>query len=761
MAELVANSYRAAVRALCEFTAKSGDLDLRFTPAPTAQEGIAGHRVVASRRSADYQREVKLTGGYGELNLRGRADGFDPRPNRLEEVKTYRGDVHAIPQNHRDLHWAQLKIYGTLQCRTLNLTEIELALIYFNVDTQKETAIVEQYDCDTLEQFYAKHCDLFLTWAHQEQLHRQERDAALTQLQFPHASFRQGQRELAEAVYKSICTQQHLLAQATTGIGKTIGTIFPLLKAFATKGIDKGFFLTAKTTGRALALEALSQIRSASPQLPLRVLELIARDKACEYPDKSCHGESCPLARGFYDRLSDARKAAANMRWLDEKNIRAIASQHQICPYYLSIEMTRWADFIIGDYNYFFDTSALLYQLAVENEWRIGVLVDEAHNLIDRARSMYSASLRIADIEAAKKEAPAAIKRSLGKVLKQARELGDKTSSYASYDELPPHLLPILQNVLSKIGEHQQKSPTEVMPSLEHFFFDVSHFCNLAEVFEDHSLCDVEVSQRLNDKKDVTITLRNVIPAPFLKARFEATESSTLFSATLFPENYYRDLLGLPEKTAYLEVESPFTADQLEVRIAADISTRFKQRDASIKPIADLIAEQFARFPGNYIAYFSSFHYLDQVFSALLKRIPSEKLKRQLPKMDEAARREFLNSFTNESQQVGLAVLGGAFAEGIDLPGDRLIGAFVATLGLPQFNEVNEQFKHRMAQRFGSAASYDYAYFYPGLQKVVQAAGRVVRTQQDRGVLYLIDDRFSQITTQRLLPQWWQLRNHI
>ena len=580
-------------------------------------------------------------------------------------------------------------------------------------------------------------------------------------MQFPHATFRRGQRELAEAVYKSVCTRRDLLAQAPTGIGKTIGTLFPLLKTFSSKGIDKGFFLTAKTTGRALALHALSQLQQTSPHLNLRVLELVARDKTCEYPDRACHGESCPLASGFYDRLAAAREDAANTVLLDQATLRRVALAHHVCPYYLSIEMTRWADLIIGDYNYFFDVSAVLYQLTIENDWKVGVLVDEAHNLIERARSMYSSSLSSGDIETARLNSPTTIKRSLSRLKNQWSSLVEtQTVDYATYEAIPSDFLIALQGNVADIGKYMLKNPLEVTPELQRFYFDATHFCNLAEVFGNHSICDIEKTMDIAESTRPRITLRNVIPAPFLNMRFGATESTTLFSATLFPPHYHRNLLGLPEDTGYVDVPSPFSSDQLHVRITPKISTRFKHRNASIAPIAALIKEQYRMHPGNYIAYFSSFEYLAQVADAVLQSDPLLPIKKQAPRMEEADRQAFLDSFTPLSSHLGFAVLGGIFGEGIDLPGDRLIGAFVVTLRLPQFNAINEQYKYRMAQQFGPTHSYDYAYFYPGLQKVVQAAGRVIRTPQDRGILYLIDNRFTQPAAQQLLPSWWQLTSY-
>ncbi|MGU1584307.1 ATP-dependent DNA helicase, partial [Pseudomonas aeruginosa] len=317
--------YQVAVRALCEFSAKRGDLDLRFTPSPSALEGIAGHTLVTSRRPAHYQREVALDGRYRHLQVRGRADGYDPQANCLEEIKTHRGDLALQPANHRHLHWAQARVYGWLLCAERKLEEVELALVYLEVGSQKETRFVERVRADELRLFFESQCQAFLAWAEQELAHRERRDRELAALRFPHAEFRHGQRQLAEAVYKAASAGCCLMAQAPTGIGKTIGTLFPQLKAMPGQRLDRLFFLAAKTPGRALALHALRSLEGETGGLPVRVLELVARDKACEHPDKACHGESCPLAQGFYERLPAARAAAVEARWLDQARLREVA----------------------------------------------------------------------------------------------------------------------------------------------------------------------------------------------------------------------------------------------------------------------------------------------------------------------------------------------------------------------------------------------------------------------------------------------------
>ncbi|MEX5360348.1 ATP-dependent DNA helicase [Pseudomonas guariconensis] len=748
-------TYTVAVRALCEFSAKVGDLDLRFTPSPTAQEGIAGHRRVVARRGADYEAEVALQGQYQSLCVRGRADGYDPVRNRLEEIKTHRGDLARQPHNHRQLHWAQAKVYAWLLCQARGLETIDVALVYLDVDSDRQTLISEEHSASDLQRFFEAQCQRFLVWAEVQQQRLVERDRDLKALGFPYPQFRQGQRQLAETLYKAVSTGRCLMAQASTGIGKTLGTLFPLLKAMAPQQLDKVFFLTAKTPGRALALDALRQITAATPQPALRTLELIARDKACEYPANACHGESCPLARGFYDRLHAAREEAARRPLLDKAVLREVALAHQVCPYYLGQEMARWADVLVADYNYYFDAHALLHALTQANQWRVAVLVDEAHNLVERGRGMYSASLDQGQLASLRQSKPPGVGSALERLNRQWNALYKaQQAPYQTLDRLPEDFLRTLAQCIGLIQERLEQAPGEVDPALLQFFFQALQFTRVAELFDDHFIFDVTLRTGPRKRRLSTLCLRNVVPARLLGPRMQAARSVTLFSATLSPRHYYADLLGMPTDTAWLEVAAPFRAEQLAVRIVSEVSTRYRERQASLEPIVELIAVQYRARPGNYLAFFSSFEYLGQVATLLAERYPAIPRWEQAPGMDEGAREAFLKRFVPDGKGVGFAVLGGAFGEGVDLPGSRLIGAFVATLGLPQVNPVNEQFKQRLGRQFG--AGFDYAYLYPGVRKVIQAAGRVIRGDQDRGVLLLIDERFAEPRVQQMFPAWWK-----
>ena len=765
-------TYEVAVRTLCEFTAKRGNLDMRFTPSPSAIEGMAGHRTIASRRGSSFQTELTLAGDYGLLRVRGRADGYDPEQNRLEEFKTYRGDLNRMPENHRALHWAQLRIYGWLLCQQKKLDRVKLALVYFDVASERETLLEEEQSAHDLEQHFAGHCELFVSWAESETVHRRERDAALSELRFPFAEFHGGQRELSRAVYKRIRTGGALLAQAPTGIGKTVGTLFPALKAMGTVGVaapaaapgpgapdappratapagplDKVFYLVAKTSQRKLALDALNRLQPPDSTLPLRIVELVARGKSCENPGLPCDGAVCPLARGFYDRLPAARAEAIQISVLDQDAVRQVALRHQLCPYYLGQELARWSDVVVGDYNYYFDRSAMLFGWTVTHEWRVCLLVDEAHNLVERARAMYTASLDFTAFNAVRDVLPAAFEpvRRIWSDMNAAQE-----ESHRIYDEPPEALLTALNKLIATLVDYLS-THTGQNEALQEFFFAALGFARLAAEYDSSTLFELT---RSGGQQSV-LCLRNLVPGRFLAPRFTGAQAAVLFSATLAPHEFFRDILGLPQSCGYLDVQSPFQPEQLAVRLVRSISTRFKDRARSLAPIANLLAKQFAAQPGNYLVFLSSFEYLESVAALFTERYPGIPTWRQHSGMSEPERDAFLSRFVPEGAGVGFAVLGGAFAEGVDLPGSRLIGAFVATLGLPQVNAVNEEMQRRMETRFGSG--YEYTYLYPGIQKVVQAAGRVIRTTTDRGVLYLIDDRFTHSRVRKLLPQWWDL----
>jgi DNA excision repair protein ERCC-2 len=497
--------------------------------------------------------------------------------------------------------------------------------------------------------------------------------------------------------------------------------------------LDKLFFLVAKTSGRRSALAALRGLRTPRAPLPLRVVELVARDKACEYPGNICDGAGCRLARGFYDRLPIARRAAMTLETLDRGSVRELALKHAICPYYLGQELARWSDVIVGDYNYYFDLNAPLHGWTVGEAWRVCVQVDEAHNLLERARRMYTVALDSCAFDAAQRSSPTELEPNFACVNAAWRALiEEQDEDYRVYENRPTMLLSALQGFIAAVSDYWSTEPPRRVDELRQVFFDAVRFCRLAEAFDVCTLFEItktaagDAASRSQLRS--VLCLRNILPERFLAPRFAAAHAAILFSATLAPHDFYLDVLGLQKGTGRLDVASPFAPEQLTVKLVPSISTRYRDRERSLGPIANLIAGQYAAQPGNYLAFFSSFEYLNRVAARFAACYPTIPLWTQKPQMPESERELFLARFAVDGRGIGFAVLGGTFAEGIDLPGSRLIGAFIATLGLPPVNAV------------------------------VQAAGRVIRSASDRGVLYLIDDRFTHEAVRGLLPPWWRIK---
>ncbi|HCP20491.1 MAG TPA: ATP-dependent DNA helicase, partial [Marinobacter hydrocarbonoclasticus] len=609
---------KVAVRTLCEFAARHGDLDFRYTPAPSSEEGIAGHQAIQAKRGYGYKSEYSLTGKVLGMQLSGRADGYHPHKNRLEEIKTHRGDVSRIRPHQRALHRAQLRAYGALLCRQENRKNVELALVYYDTGRDKETVLTETATAGELWQELETLCGLYKAWAEQEEHHRELRDALLAKLRFPFPDFRPRQRQLAETVYKNSVKTGTLLLEAPTGLGKTLGTLFPALMAMPAAKQDRLYYLTCRNTARQLALDAVDKLQHARDELqpwPLRVLELVSKDDACEHPDKACHGDSCPLAKGFFDRLPDARAEAVQSKEpLTQETLANIAAGHDICPYFLAQEMARWSDLVIGDVNRLFDQSALLHGLIRQNHWQASVLVDEAHNLVDRARGMYSVQLEQQRLLKLKKTAPKPVKAALERTARawQAliRDHGEQAQP-VFLTILPSQLLGALQAMVSVITDYLADNPPDL--ALQEVMFESVAFMKLADSFGDHSLCEFQRSGRGRAR----LTIQNLVPADFLTERFRAAHSVLLFSATLSPGVYYRDLLGLPEDARFTSLPSPFSAEQLKVEFTPGISTRQVHREASLQPIAELIAKQYRERPGHYLAFFSSFKYVKEVSDAL------------------------------------------------------------------------------------------------------------------------------------------------
>jgi DNA excision repair protein ERCC-2 len=661
---------------------------------------MEGHAVVQKRRekAGGYEAELALSGRFEELQVRGRADGFDGVQQQLEEIKTYRGRLDGVRPHHRALHWAQARVYGHLLCQERGLERIKLALVYFQIGSAEETVLVEECSATELQAFFESQCARYLDWARSEAAHRQARNEAMAQLQFPMPAFRAGQRSWP---WPSIARPagaggRCLMAQAPTGIGKTLATIFPMLKSMAAvmakgaseadaAGLDKLFFLTAKGTGHGLALHALGQLQQALPACRQAAEDGRLRHCVSWTCRRATRPASIPTrpamgspVRWRVASLTDCLRpgTGAATAALGCSGLRTLALLHGICPYYLSQELARWADVVVADYHYYYDSAAMLYALALQQDWRVGVLVDEAHNLLERARSMYTAPLSQFDLAQARQR-DRCCQKALDALQRQWQALNkaQDQASYQSYESIPGALLGAMQRrgrhrgSTGGAGDRRSCGRSGAAALADHallgFYWELLHFQALADQFGPHALFDIHWPRRCSVRSRVrtpssTLCIRNVVPAPHLAARHAAAQATVLFSGTLSPPGSTAICWAACD-TAWLDVPAPFAARQLQVHIARHISTRWRDREASLAPMADLIAQQYARQPGNYLCFVSSFDYLQQVAATVERLHPQLPLWQQQRGMDEAGRAEFLARFVEGGQGLGLAVLGGAF----------------------------------------------------------------------------------------------------
>ena len=748
-----------AVSDLARFCHKTGDIDHRFSPSPTGEQGVAGHQRLYSRRPPGYHSEFAVEYRLEEpdlqLVLRGRADGFDASLGLVEEIKTCRVAPDSIPEAVTRLHMAQCRLYAALIAEQENLAVLEARLTWFNIDSDEEYSLSESCTRADLTGFLAATLAQFSSWLRLLARLKRERDASLVALDFPLGDFREGQRELAELTYKCVDQGGQLLLEAPTGIGKTAAVLYPALKALATAKHDKVVFATAKTVGRYAAEDTLARFGAAG--FRGNALTLTARDKICLAPGRACHGDDCPYARGYYDRVTDALQAAIAAPTLRRQDIDSLARQFEVCPYQLALDLLPWVDVVIADLHYLYSLTATLASAIKADSKRWTVLLDEAHNLPGRARGMYSARLAKAALMAARSAAPA-LSKHLDRVNRLLLALQRETWQTAEFDsrtDLPEGLLPALQELTAATSEQLVLEPAflQQAPALKDFFFDVLQFLRVAEQWGDEYRFELS---RGSGRQSLCVTLNCLDPARLLSERQQRCHSLTAFSATLSPLPWTRASLGLEQQAVCSRASSPFRREQLQVFLATGIDTRFRQREASMPALAHLLHRWLQREQGNCIVYFPSYRYLQDCLHAMgagTGVIPARTLWQQRQDLDEPARQQLLDLLAERRNVAAFCILGGVFGEGIDLPGDQLASVVVVGVGMPQVNRDTRQLQSWHAQRYG--AGFEYTFLYPGMQKVDQALGRVVRRMDDAGRALLIDPRYREAQYRELLPPWW------
>jgi len=762
--------FRTTVRELVDFVHRTGDLagESGFRSSNRAVEGTRGHRRLQQARGENYRSEIPVERVYErdgiKLILTGRVDGVfeNSNPPTVEEIKTVDGRWSGNPDA---VHIAQLRVYAALLAEAHDWNQVEHRLTYLDLETDLETTIRDTETRESLWGFLDETLDLWFSWLIPRVQWLKQRNESLESLAFPFDGYREGQRELARSVYRAIRDGKNLFIEAPTGLGKTLATLYPAVKSLPLLGDGQIFYLTAKTPGRVAAQHALEKLRRAGASI--RSVMLTAKKKICfsETPS-GCDVRVCPFAVGYFDRVKPAVRELLSKQHLDKETIEATARAHQVCPFELSLDASVWTDVVVGDFNYAFDPSARLQRHFAEGPARHAVLVDEAHNLVDRSREMHSASLSLTDLHAGKgglrAKGAAKAKRSLAMAANVLETLlhnlspTDSLIPSKTYHEgaialeLPPKELLVALRQTSRSVEQflaAQRPGVDLSGWLEPWFA-ITAFLKASDAFDETCRCILSPSEG-------KVTLFCADPSRRLREVLKGLRSTIFFSATLSPMEYFRDLLGGGLEDAGISFPSPFHSDQMQMTVLGhDVS--YKGRSDSLNAVAQSVASHYLNYPGNHLVFCPSLQYLADLQPKLAELLENVPRHVQTSLMDETQRSAFLAHFDSASIGIGLAVLGGIFAEGIDLPGDRLVGVTVIGVGLPRLSLERDILQLHFQKMRGEG--YDFAYRFPGMQRVLQAVGRLIRTEQDRGVALLIDHRFRESRYRPLIPPWWKVK---
>lgn len=744
-----------SVKNLVEFLYQSGDLTSSFLSVERANIGSRIHRMLQEKGGDSYQSEVFLkqeTVLDDEIKfiIEGRADGIITLEDGqvcVDEIKTVTCDYEQIHEDLCFAHWAQAYSYAYIYALQQGIEEMIIQLTYYQIDIDQMKQFKQVKTFSELEHFYLGMLQEYRAWAMRSHTFQEVRDASIQTLSFPFPSYRPGQRELAVAVYKTILDEDVMFAQAPTGIGKTISTLFPGIKALKEGKIEHIFYLSAKSITASVAQDAMKLMQEQG--LRIKCTSITAKDKMCLLEERNCDPEVCPYAKGYYDRLRPALFQLLEQKdYMDKDIFQAYGREHQLCPFELSLDASTYSDVIICDYNYVFDPRVYLKRF-FSDQGEYLFLVDESHNLVDRARSMYSATLSRSQFVELRK----CIEPSEKKLRSVLQEL---SKAFKAYGELcverfyvskePLKELFLLLNKFQKECDLYLNKEHEHIEEAKEIYFEVVAFQRIAEYYDDHFVTYIQ-----EETKDVFIKQFCMDPSRPLAQTLQKGKAAIYFSATLTPIRYFENLLYGKNCEKKIALPSPFDTRRNKLIINNAIDTRYRVRSQSIEPICDMIATTAQAKQGNYIVFFPSYAYLKEVASVFCDAYPQQHVEIQESNMDEFERHAFLKQFdeTKESM-VCFCVLGGMFSEGIDLKGDKLIGVMIVGVGLPQINEETNLLRDFFDEELG--LGYDYAYVYPGMNKVLQAAGRVIRSMEDKGVVLLLDTRYAQATYRPLFP---------
>lgn len=776
-------SIELSVRELCAMALGGGDLEYGGGRA-LAERGRVGadiHRQIQSERGARYRAEVPLTNTtcYGELTytVSGRADGIDLDEDgyTVEEIKTMHSRAFSLPVP--EIYMAQLRIYGYFFCMEKNLGGVNLRMTCVNIDNDKQKESVVYATREQLRDYYISLLSRIERWALLIEKRQREEKCALASLPFPYSEMRGGQEDMIRAVHRAAKRGERLFLQAPTGLGKTMSSLYPAVRACGEGLADRVFYLTAKASTRREAFGAVR--RMVQNGAPLRAVVLTAREQICPFASATsdgrslsshCNGVECEYAAGYYDRAGDAvYELLTSGRGYDRSRILQVAQKYKVCPYELSLDASEYCDVIIADYNYAFDPMVYLrryFSPGAPCEGKNIFLVDEAHNLADRARDMYSVTLSCRVFEklyAKVDRRDKMLNEALETVILAMRGMKKMCRDSMSTDEegnecgycLSHAPLTVFGEKLSWFSDQcttwlRHHGEEEIAQSVRDLCYTVHEYMTIMDHYDEHYVTYVEVGGG-----NTLIHLLCLDPSGELNVLLNRAVSASLFSATLMPLSYFADVLGGGDSPRTMALPSPFDRDNFGLFLVDGVSTRYSQRRESVRHIAACIGAAVSGKKGNYIVYFPSYSYLEQVLAHFHALYPKVTTIVQKKGMRAAEREAFLDAFLADEDvlRVGFCVLGGSFSEGVDLPGSRLIGSIIVGVGLPglsgERNILQEYYQNK------SEMGYQYAYLYPGMNHVLQAAGRVIRTEADCGIVVLIDDRYATPEYCRLFPSHW------
>ncbi|WP_339275114.1 ATP-dependent DNA helicase [Paenibacillus sp. FSL W8-0426] len=760
---------RIPVRPLVEYVYRSGSIRPGFRTNASMHEGTRIHQRVQKDYAEEDLKEVFLEAKlqYGDLVyvIEGRCDGLIRLDGQLtvDEIKSTAGNLDDLGEG-APVHWAQAIMYAYMIAVQQDEPRMQVQLTYVHSMSNEERRMRRMLEREELEQFAAEVIAGYAPYAEMMVAHEQKRDETVRGLGFPFQKYREGQRKLAGAVYQTIREGKGLMAKAPTGIGKTMSVLFPTVKAIGEGEAGRLFYLTARTTTRATAEEAFARMQAQG--LHMHVISLTAKDKICFKEEEACDAGQCGMCEGYYDRINGAVLDMLEHETLMTRPvIEQYARKHRVCPFEFSLDAAYAADAVICDYNYIFDPRISLKRMLEEQKRKTVLLVDEAHNLVDRGRMMFSAELAKSaffdtqsTFKALEGSLPAAkgIASTAGAVDKymgtirshgeNAGELLKKEPPEELFDLLEPFVMAAEQCLLE--GGAQDE---EAQALLLDAYFASQNFLRIGKLYDERFITYAEC-----ERSEVRIRLFCLDPSVLLRQTAKGFRSVVHFSATLSPMGYYRDMLGAGEDDYTLRVPSPFRPEQLDVRLMP-LSVRYKDRERSRRPIAGMLRQLAVEWPrGNLLVFFPSYPYMREVYDTFMEQPGNVDVTMQRQGMSEEERDQFLNAFQPDPERtrIGFAVQGGVFSEGVDLPGDRLNGVVVVGAGLPQIGLENNVLRDYFNET--GRNGFNYAYIFPGMNKVLQAGGRLIRTEEDTGVLVLIDDRFTQEPYRSLLPEEWQ-----